>query len=88
MNESFTETRKLPCEKCLEFIHLMLDGEASENEITIVNLHLQECNSCNGAFILEVEIRKALKSRVLPQPLPVGLLHLIKDKIATPDTHP
>lgn len=88
MDQTFTRAETLSCKKCLEFIFLTLDGEATENEIKISEHHLQVCIKCSEAYKLEVEIRKALKSRILPQPLPLDLLSLIKNKITTPDTHP
>lgn len=67
--------------KCLEYIHLVLDGESTVEQDEYVNLRLSQCDFCLNSFEVESEVRKKLKTKLSTIKVPSSLADEIKAKI-------
>jgi len=47
-------------QKCLEILHLILDGEGTEEDKIYLDMHLEHCIECFKNYELEKEIRKLM----------------------------
>jgi anti-sigma factor (TIGR02949 family) len=70
-------------EKCLEILYLMLDNEATEEEKSYLNDHIESCMLCFEQYEVEKQIRSLIKSKITNQPVPSGLINQIRTKIQT-----
>lgn len=84
MNESSKKERAGCSEfdKCLKILYLMLDNEASEEDESYLNSHIENCMICFEHYEVEKQIRVMLKTKLDKKPLPSGLADSIKEKIA------
>jgi anti-sigma factor (TIGR02949 family) len=67
--------------KCMKILHLMLDHEATPEEETYVNDHIDKCMVCFEQYQVEKQIRELLKTRLVNQPVPKNLADDIRSKI-------
>ncbi len=69
------------CRKCMEYIHLMLDGESTSEQDEYVSEHLSGCASCLNDFEVEKQLRQMLKLKLSFIDAPSTLADEIKAKI-------
>ncbi len=68
-------------EKCMEVLHLLLDGEASEEESKYFRQHIQRCMPCYECYNLEMAIKEIIQTKIERKPVPQDLVNTIKLKI-------
>jgi mycothiol system anti-sigma-R factor len=52
-----------PCEEALHELYHFLDGELTEERRHLIAAHLDDCNTCLGAFDFETELRHVVARR-------------------------
>jgi len=67
-------------EKCLEYLSLVVDGEASSEQSTFVQNHIKSCMPCNEKYEVEKAIRELLQQKCSCN-APTDLLESIKSNI-------
>lgn len=67
--------------KCLEYLYLMLDNEATEKQEAYLKNHLENCLYCFEQYEVERHIRDLIRSKVLNLPVPGDLAQEIKTKV-------
>ena len=67
--------------ECLETLQLILDNEASSEQLAYFQAHLDECLPCLESYNLEVTIRQVLHDKIRKVPVPTDLIETIKGKI-------
>lgn len=68
--------------KCLDILNMVLDGEATEEQKTYLNEHIDACLPCLDDYNLEKEIKNLLQSKCSKVDVPAGLAEAIKSKLA------
>ncbi len=68
-------------EKFLEFLYLMLDKEASIDQIQYLDDHLEKCMSCLEKYQVEKELRQLIKSSLAEKAVPLQLAVEIRKKV-------
>jgi anti-sigma factor (TIGR02949 family) len=75
---------KMECEhksECLKAIQLILDNEATQEQMSHFKEHMDKCLPCIENYNLEVTIRKILCDRMAKKEVPPGLAEAIKAQI-------
>jgi len=54
---SANESHELDCADVVEAVYLYLDGELSEDVITNIRVHLDECSPCLREYGIEQEVK-------------------------------
>ena len=72
---------QISCQRCLELLQLMTDGEASQDEEKQFRNHIDDCLPCYEAFNLEQSIKEMLQTKLEKKQVPEDLIQLIKQKI-------
>lgn len=67
------------CREYLAEVHQFLDGELGAERRTVVQIHLERCGPCHGAYDFEAELRVVVSTSCQENELPEGL----RDRIAS-----
>lgn len=67
--------------KCLEILHLMLDNEASDEQESYMNAHIENCMFCFEQYEVEKQIRELLRTKLTRQEVPADLAQTIRSKV-------
>ncbi len=67
------------CREYLAEVYQFLDGELGDERRTVVEIHLERCQPCLGAYDFEAELRVVVSSSCKEKELPHGL----RDRIAS-----
>ena len=73
-----------PCidqEKCTQVLHLVIDGEASQEEEEYFYNHILQCIDCSHYYILEQTIREALRNKVDKKEAPEDFINQLRLRI-------
>ena len=76
--------KKTKCEhqeECMKMVQKIVDGQASESEITHFNQNMKTCLPCENGFALETCLKEALKLRLERKCVPMSLIDCIKKSI-------
>jgi len=68
---------------CLKMIQLIVDGEATEQQIARLKDNLETCRPCIEMYHLEREVKELLTKRMEKRCCPDQLIETIKSKILT-----
>ncbi|CCH56527.1 hypothetical protein BN8_05872 [Fibrisoma limi BUZ 3] len=68
---------------CLKMIQLILDGEATEQQLEKLKVNLETCQPCIQMYHLEKEIKELLQGRMEKKCCPEKLVATIKARIAS-----
>jgi anti-sigma factor (TIGR02949 family) len=68
---------------CLKMIQLILDGEATEQQLARLKVNLESCQPCIQMYHLEKEVKELLTKRIEKRCCPDNLVATIKAKILT-----
>lgn len=68
---------------CLKMIQLILDGEATEQQLARLKINLETCRPCIEMYHLEKEVKELLTKRMEKKCCPDQLVATIKSKILT-----
>jgi anti-sigma factor (TIGR02949 family) len=66
---------------CLKMIQLILDGEATEQQLAKLKINLESCQPCIRMYHLEKEVKELLTKRMEKRCCPEELVATIKSKI-------
>jgi anti-sigma factor (TIGR02949 family) len=66
---------------CLKMIQLILDGEATEQQLVRVKANLESCRPCIEMYQLEKEVKELLTKRMEKRCCPEQLVATIKSRI-------
>ena len=72
---------QISCQRCLELLEMITDGEASPEEEKQFRKHIDECLPCYESFNLEQSIKEMLQTKLEKKPVPDDLIKSIKQKI-------
>ena len=73
-----------PCidrEKCNQVLHLVIDGEATHEEIDYFHNHITQCLDCSHYYLLEQTIREALRNKIDKKEAPEEFIDQIRMRI-------
>jgi len=68
-------------ENCGRVLHLILDGEATDEEEKFFTNHIETCIQCFNDYELEKAIKQLIKNKVRKESVPNDLLASINYKI-------
>ncbi len=66
---------------CLKMIQLILDGEATEQQLIKLKANLESCKPCIEMYHLEQEVKELLTKRIEKRCCPEQLVATIKSRI-------
>ncbi len=69
------------CNECMQTLHLLIDGEASNNQKEFLEKHIEECMPCYQSYNIDKNVKEVLKSKIEKKPVPSALIANIKDKL-------
>lgn len=69
------------CEKCLELLELIMDGEASPEEEAQFHKHIKDCLPCYESYNLETSIKTLIQTKLEKKQVPEDLIARIRSKI-------
>ena len=72
---------QISCQRCLELLELITDGEASAEEERQFHKHIDECLPCFETYNLEKSIKEMLRTKLEKKQVPDDLIRSIKEKI-------
>ncbi len=67
--------------KCLEYLYLMLDNEATTTQKDYLMKHMESCMVCFEQYEVEKQLRELLKGNLASQPVPADLAQVIRLKV-------
>ena len=69
------------CEKCLQVLQIVIDGECTPEEKAFVEEHIRNCAYCSDCYEVDKSIKEAIHSKITKKCVPSDLVDLIKLKI-------
>ena len=66
---------------CLKMIQLILDGEATDQQLARLQVNLESCKPCIEMYHLEKEVKELLTKRMDKRSCPEKLVATIKSRI-------
>ncbi|GAB1446958.1 MAG: zf-HC2 domain-containing protein [Cyclobacteriaceae bacterium] len=63
---------------CLEMLHAILDGDASEEQQEYFREHMDECMPCYKSHELDIQIKQLIKSKCCGTHVPLDLVEKIR----------
>jgi len=75
---------KISCQRiadCMKMAHLILDGQASDEQINQLKLNMGSCLPCEKGYELEKCIKETIQLRLEKKCIPSNLIDCIKQKI-------
>jgi hypothetical protein len=76
--------KKTSCEhqaECMKMVQLIVDGQASEEQIHQFRLNMDNCLPCEKGYELEKCIKETLQLRLEKKCIPSNLIDCIKQKV-------
>lgn len=76
--------KKTSCEHkadCMKMVQLIVDGQASDEQIHQFKLNMDKCLPCEKGYELEKCIKETMKLRLEKKSIPSNLIDCIKQKI-------
>jgi anti-sigma factor (TIGR02949 family) len=67
--------------QCLKALQLILDGEATPEQLAHFNAHIDTCLPCIEGYNLEVTVRQLLCDKIEKKTVPTEVIQAIKVKI-------
>lgn len=69
------------CRAVLERLYLYLDGEIAVEEVTLIQVHLEECNGCLHRYDFERDFKLLIHRKCREGSMPSGLADKIRANI-------
>ncbi len=69
------------CEKCLEVLHIVLDDEATEEQVAFVKAHVDSCSRCFDCYEVDKSLKESVRVKISKKQLPDGLIEEIHLRI-------
>jgi anti-sigma factor (TIGR02949 family) len=67
-------------DKCIQVLHLIIDGEASDEDEVYFYDHINQCIHCSQYYRLEQTIRVALRKKMKKKIAPENFINEIRNK--------
>ncbi len=67
-------------DKCIQVLHLIIDGEASDEDELYFYNHINQCLQCSQYYRLEQTIRVALRKKMKKKMAPEDFINEIRAK--------
>jgi hypothetical protein len=77
--------KKTSCEHqadCMKMVQLIVDGQASDEQINAFKLNMDKCLPCEKGYELEKCIKETMQLRLEKKCIPANLIDCIKLKIS------
>jgi hypothetical protein len=77
--------KKTSCEHqadCMKMVQLIVDGQASDEQINAFKLNMDKCLPCEKGYELEKCIKETMQLRLEKKCIPTNLIDCIKQKIS------
>ena len=77
--------KKTSCEHqvdCMKMVQLIVDGQASDEQINTFKLNMDKCLPCEKGYELEKCIKETMQLRLEKKCVPANLIDCIKQKIS------
>jgi hypothetical protein len=68
-------------EECMKMVQKIVDGQASEQEITAFKANMRTCLPCENGFALETCLKETIQLRLNKKCVPSSLIDCIKKSI-------
>lgn len=68
--------------ECMKLIQMVLDGEATPEQIEHVRQNLGKCLPCQKGYHLEIAVKEALQLRLERKDVPFSLAESIRQRIS------
>jgi hypothetical protein len=84
-SENEIKQKKEACEhqdECMKMVQKIVDGQATDAEISSFKQNMKECLPCENGFALETCLKETIQLRLNKKCVPVSLIDCIKQKIA------
>lgn len=78
--------KKTSCEhqaECMKMVQLIVDGQASDEQINQFKLNMSTCLPCEKGYELEKCIKETIQLRLERKSVPASLIDCIKQRIST-----
>lgn len=78
--------KKTSCDhqsECMKLVQLIVDGQASDEQINAFKLNMNKCLPCEQGYELEKCIKETMQLRLEKKCVPASLIDCIKQKIST-----
>ena len=69
------------CEKCLQVLQIVIDGECTPEQKAFVEAHISDCAHCSDCYEVDKSIKEAIHSKIQKRCVPSDLVGLIQSKI-------
>lgn len=77
--------KKTSCDhqsECMKLVQLIVDGQASDEQINAFKLNMNKCLPCEQGYELEKCIKETMQLRLEKKCVPASLIDCIKQKIS------
>lgn len=83
INKLFSKksTERYCCKDCLCRLNLVLDGEATKEEIIYLKEHIESCAPCYSHYHIEKSVKEVIRYKLEQKPVPSSLIDSIKTNI-------
>lgn len=71
------------CQDCLKVLQIVLDDEATPEEVALVHEHINRCAHCLDCYETDKSLKEAVKKKIKKPNTPTDLIDCIKEKLAT-----
>ncbi len=68
-------------ESCRDLVQLIIDNEASDQQVTDFKKHYEECIFCKNEYSFQAMLHEALVDRLSPVQVPEGLADAIRAQL-------
>ncbi len=68
-------------EECMKMVQKIVDGQASETEITAFKESMKSCLPCENGYALETCLKETMQLRLEKKCVPLSLIDCIKKSI-------
>lgn len=68
-------------QKCMEVVSMILDGEATDEQIAYFEAKIKCCEKSMGLYNLEKSIKEALQCRIAKKEVSPKVLDMLKEKL-------
>ena len=68
-------------QKCMEVVTMILDGEATDEQIAYFEAKIKCCEKSMGLYNLEKSIKEALQCRIAKKEVSSKVLEMLKEKL-------
>jgi mycothiol system anti-sigma-R factor len=69
------------CRAVLESLYLYLDGEIAAEEVTVIQIHLEDCNGCLHRYDFERDFKELVQRKCREGSMPSSLVDRIRANI-------